>query len=260
MKNSELERLAKIIANRGYCSRRKAEELISSGHVKVDGKVETELGKKYPNNCSIDIDGQTVRVLPKDKLVYLALNKPVGFVCSASDPEGRRVVTELIPKKYGRVSPVGRLDINSQGLLFLSNDGEFINLITHPSSSPNKTYEVLVDSRLSSDELKELQEGILLEDGMTSPCKVKEVYFTDHSACYDVTIHEGKNREVRRMMQYFNKKVLSLTRIKIDIVSLGKLQKGSFVELPSTIVAKIKEGCLERKKNNTFVPARKYGE
>jgi len=254
------ERLSKIIANRGYCSRRDAEVLIAGGKVEVDGKIETELGKKFDNSCKIIIEGNELKPIKENELVYLAINKPLGFVCTADDPEGRKIVTDLVPKKYGKVYCVGRLDINSQGLLFLSNDGDFINLITHPSSSPDKTYEVLVDSKLTESEMKELSEGILLEDGMTSPCKIKEKWASNNTACYSITIHEGKNREVRRMMQYFSKNVLQLTRVKIGKISLGKLQKGNFIEIPKNIAESIKKECLERKKNNKFQPGRKYGE
>lgn len=244
----ELDRLSKIIANRGYCSRRSAEGLITSNKVKVDGVIENELGKKFPLNCKIEIEGKELKPIHKDQLVYLALNKPVGVICTAKDPEGRKTVLDLIPKKYGRVSPIGRLDINSEGLLLLSNDGEFINLITHPSSSPDKTYEVTIDSKLSNEQINELQKGILLEDGMTSPCIVKEKEVD--KAIYLITIHEGKNREVRRMMQYFSKNVLSLKRISIGFINIGKLEKGNIAELPSNVVERLKKECIKRKALN----------
>lgn len=247
---NELERLSKIIANRGYCSRRSAEELIVAKKVKVNGVIESELGKKFPSDSKIEIDGKELKPINSNQFVYLALNKPVGVICTAKDPEGRKTVLDLIPKKYGKVLPIGRLDINSEGLIFLSNDGEFINLITHPSSSPDKTYEVLIDSKLTQDQINELERGILLEDGMTSPCKVKQK--EGSQPYYLITIHEGKNREVRRMMQYFSKNVINLKRISIGFVNLGKLEKGSVAELPSSVITRFKKECLNKKENNTF--------
>ncbi len=247
------DRLQKIIAERGYCSRRKAEQLISNGKVKVDGVLVTQLGSRFPADCKIEIEGKPLLTLSESKgrFVYFAVYKPVGFICTASDPQNRRLVTQLVPPKFGRVFPVGRLDINSEGLLFLTNDGDFANLVTHPSSSPDKTYEVTVDSRLTRDQIAELQKGIMLDDGLTAPCLAKEVSFSIYGATYDVTIHEGKNREVRRMMEHFNKNVKSLKRIRIGSISLGKLAKGSYVELPQAIVDRIKRDCELRKAQNS---------
>lgn len=256
------ERLQKIIAERGYCSRRKAEQLISNGKVTVDGASVTQLGDRFPVDCKIEIEGKPLLSLKESKgeFVYLAVNKPTGFICSAADPQHRRLVTQLVPPKFGRVFPVGRLDINSEGLVFLTNDGEFANLVTHPSSSPDKTYEVKIDSRLTREQMAELSQGIMLEDGMTAPCLVKEVDLSIYGYSYWITIHEGKNREVRRMMEYFKKHVLGLKRIRIGSIEMGNLKKGAYVELPQAVVDKIKADCAARKAANDYVPPRKYGE
>lgn len=254
------ERLQKIIAMRGYCSRRDAEKLILAGHVKVDGQLINQLGTKHDLKCKIEIDGKPLLPPKIGEKVYLAVYKPLGFICSADDPQGRKLVTSLVPPKYGRVFPIGRLDINSEGLIFLTNDGEFANLLMHPSSAPSKVYRVRVDSRLTRDQQEELRNGIVLEDGLTAPCQVKETEIAINGCTYEITLHEGKNREIRRMMQYFDKKVLSLVRIQIGPVKVGNLRKGSFVLLPPAAVDKLRRDCEMRKLKNNYVAQRKYGE
>lgn len=264
----ERERLQKVIAERGYCSRRKAEELIQKGRVTVDGKVVDTLGETVSPDAHIEIDGTPLPTKEEmeSRKVYIAVYKPLGFICSAFDPQHRRLITELIPPRYGRVYPVGRLDINSEGLVFMTNDGEFANLITHPSSSPEKVYEVKIDTRLTPQQQEELRNGIMLEDGMTAPCQVKEIAFSlsevTHSinGVYRITLTEGRNREVRRMMQYFGKNVLTLKRTQIGMVKLGKLRKGSYVVLPDPIVQRIMEDCRLRKMQNDYRAPRKYGQ
>lgn len=260
------DRLQKIIAERGYCSRRKAEDLIEAGKVKVDGVLVNTLGQRFLKDCKIEIDGKPLLSL-KDSVaagqnpyVYLAINKPLGFICAASDPQHRRLVTELVPPKYGRVFPIGRLDINSEGLLLLTNDGDFSNLVMHPSSSPDKVYEVRIDSRLTYPQMDELRKGIVLEDGLTAPCQIKEVGFTLNDATYEITLHEGKNREVRRMMNYFGKNVKGLRRIQIGPLKMGNMKLGSYVVLPTAVVDKIRKNCLAKKVANDYVPPEKYGK
>lgn len=255
------ERLQKIIAMRGYCSRRIAEKLITNGKVKVNGQVVTELGAKFPIDCELEVEGKNLLAAKStDEYVYLAVNKPLGFICTTSDPQGRKLVTDLVPPKYGRVFPVGRLDINSEGLIFLTNDGEFSNLLMHPSSAPSKIYRVKIDSSLTRDQEEELKHGIMLEDGMTAPCELKRMEIFASGVTYEITLHEGKNREIRRMMDYFGKKVINLTRIQIGPIAMGNLHKGSYVVLPPAVVNRIKKDCMDRKAKNTYVPPRKYGE
>lgn len=255
-----VERLQKLISERGFCSRRKAEELIVAKRVTVDGTIVDTLGASFDPDCEIVIDGTRLptRSEIESHKVYIALNKPLGFICTASDPQHRRLVTDLVPPRYGRVYPVGRLDINSEGLVFLTNDGEFANLITHPSSAPAKVYEVTIDDRLSSEQKERLAQGIVLEDGLTAPCQVREIGISldpktgAKNGTYRIVLHEGKNREVRRMMAYFGHRVLRLRRTQIGLIKLGKLRKGSFVVIPEKVVAAIVNDCRQRKIQNDY--------
>ncbi len=265
----EIARIQKIISERGFCSRRKAEELIQAGKVEVDGKLVTELGASFPVDCEVVVDGKKLpsKAEIDSRKYYIAVNKPLGFICSASDPQNRRLVTELVPPQYGRVYPIGRLDINSEGLVFLTNDGEFDNLMMHPSSAPAKVYEVQIDGRLTPAQLEQLRNGIVLEDGLTAPCDAIEIGCSqapDFSGkvygLYKITLQEGKNREVRRMMQYFGFNVVHLKRTQIGIVKLGKMRKGSYVVLPPDIVERMRRDCLMRKAHNNYKAPRKYGE
>lgn len=247
-------RLQKIIADRGFCSRRKAEEYITAGRVTVDRRVVDQLGSSFDPNCRIEIDGF---VLPKvGQKVYLAVNKPLGFICTASDPKDRKLVTQLVPPQYGRVFPIGRLDINSEGLILLTNDGEFANLVMHPSSSPDKTYEVSIDKRLSREEMEKLSNGIMLEDGMTAPAKIREVGISIYKCTYQITIHEGRNREIRRMMEYFGKKVVKLKRITIGNIDLKEMPKGAFREIPPKVIEQLRAECLRKKKMSDYQKAK----
>lgn len=239
-------RLQKIIADRGFCSRRKAEEYITAGRVSVNHQVVDQLGSSFDPNCYIEIDGYPLAKVGQK--VYLAVNKPLGFICTASDPKDRKLVTQLVPPQYGRVFPIGRLDINSEGLILLTNDGEFANLVMHPSSSPEKTYEVSVDKRLTKDEIENLKNGIMLEDGMTAPAKVREVGISIYRCTYQITIHEGKNREIRRMMEYFGKRVVKLKRITIGNIDLKDMPKGAYREVPSKVIEQLRAECLRKKK------------
>lgn len=239
-------RLQKIIADRGFCSRRKAEELIVAEKVKVNGEIINTLGMSFDPNCKIEIDGYELKK-PGQK-VYLAVNKPLGFICTADDPQHRKLVTQLVPPQYGRVVPVGRLDINSEGLIILTNDGEFVNLVTHPSSSPDKVYEVKIDGRLTREDREKIQKGILLDDGYTAPAVIKEMMTSIYGCLYQITIHEGKNREIRRMMEYFNKKVISLKRIAVGPIKLKDMPRGAYREIPLKIINEMLVDCREKKR------------
>lgn len=244
-------RLQKIIADRGFCSRRKAEEYITAGRVTVNHVVVDKLGSMFAPNVRIEIDGYPL-ALPGQK-VYLAVNKPLGFICTASDPQDRKLVTQLVPPQYGRVFPVGRLDINSEGLTLLTNDGEFANLIMHPSSSPDKVYEVKIDKRLSEDDLDKLRKGIMLEDGLTAPALVKEIGISLYGCTYQLTIHEGKNREIRRMMEALGRRVLSLKRTAIGTIRLKDMPRGAYKEIPMKVVDQMIADCKKRKVQNDIL-------
>lgn len=248
-----LVRLQKIIADRGYCSRRKAEQYILDNKVKVDGKLVCELGVKFEEDSAvIEIDGSLLNPEKNRKKYYFLVNKPCGFITSLSDDRGRKTVDKLIPPKYGRLFPVGRLDINTSGALIMTNDGDFANLVMHPSSSFNKTYSVEVTGRFSSLDKSRLEKGILLEDGKTAPAKVEIISVSLQSSKVNITIHEGKNREVRRMMEALNHRVISLARIKIGNMSISKLKTAQYAEIPERIIDQIKQKCLYNRKHNSY--------
>lgn len=218
------QRLQKIIAAAGHCSRRRAEELIAAGRVRVNGHV-AELGEKA--------DAQTAKILIDDKplqsaekLVYVLLNKPLGIVTTLSDPEGRPVVTDLVSDLKVRVFPVGRLDINTSGLLLLTNDGDLANRLAHPSRQVNKRYLVKVRGHLSNDSKRQLEEGIKLEDGMTSPAKVVNLRIRGGHTWFELIIHEGRNRQVRRMCEALGYQVSRLVRVGYAFLTLDDLAPG----------------------------------
>jgi 23S rRNA pseudouridine2605 synthase len=218
------QRLQKIIAAAGHCSRRRAEELIAAGRVRVNGHV-AELGEKA--------DAQTAKILIDDKplqsaekLVYVLLNKPLGIVTTLSDPEGRPVVTDLVSDLKVRLFPVGRLDINTSGLLLLTNDGDLANRLAHPSRQVNKRYLVKVRGHLSNDSKRQLEEGIKLEDGMTSPAKVLNLRIRGGHTWFELIIHEGRNRQVRRMCEALGYQVSRLVRVGYAFLTLDGLAPG----------------------------------
>ncbi len=252
----ENERLQKILSSLGVCSRRKGEQLILNGRVKVNGEVITELGFKCSLDDEIIVDEEVVNSASKDekKYVYLAFNKPYDVVSTASDPQGRKTVLDYVPKEYGRVYPVGRLDRNSTGLLLLTNDGEFANLITHPSSSPEKEYVVKVKNPLRGDEIDRLGKGLyVLKDAYTaSPCQAKVIRHDQESVIFDIILHEGKKREIRHMMDTLDHPVKLLMRIRIGDINLGRLKEGEIKEIPQDIIDKMKNECYQRKDNNPY--------
>lgn len=217
------ERLHKIIARAGVCSRRRAEELITAGRVKVNGCVITRLGQKVdPDTDSIAVD-DVILTVSKPK-VYLMLHKPPGYVTTVHDPQGRPTVLDLVPKGI-RLFPVGRLDYNSEGLLILTNDGALAYRLTHPSVGVVKTYEVWVLGH-PGDKTKQLVTGIQLEDGPAQAVKVSAVGTWEQGTCWEVEMMEGRKREVRRLFQAIGAPVKRLIRRKIGPLSLGQLPPG----------------------------------
>lgn len=244
-------RIQKIIADSGYCSRRKAEELIQEGRIKFYGHVISELGFKCFPTDEITIDD---KLLPKKKshFTYLALNKPLGYVSTLSDPQGRKTIKDLIPSKYGRLFPVGRLDFNSAGLMIMTDDGEFANLVSHPSSAPEKEYIVTCKNPLNGNEVEELEKGIYIksEGYRAFPAKAKVLKSDADSIVLSIIIHEGKKREVRHMMETLNHPVYSLVRVRIASIELGSLKRGEFQNIDESKIENIKLECLKRKKQN----------
>lgn len=242
----ELIRLQKAIADTGFTSRRKAEELILAGRVKVNGLVVTSLGSKVNESAEIMIDDK--KIYKQNGVSYL-FNKPLGVLCTVKDDRGRPTVVDYFKDKKERLYPVGRLDFNTSGLLVMTNDGELANLMTHPSSHLNKTYVAKISRPLTNEEKIEMEKGIKLEDGYTAPCSV----YIHENGNVSVTIHEGRNRQVRRMFEYFDIKVLALTRISIGFLKLENLKRGEYRLLTSEEVKRIKVLCEHEKAKNIFI-------
>lgn len=227
------ERLNKLLAQAGIASRRRADELIESGMVSVNGEIVTELGAKAdPETDNIKFDGKTINEkLVKRENIYILLNKPKGFLSSVADPEGRPLVTDLVPKKLGKVYPVGRLDYNTEGLLILTNDGEFTNLVASSKKIP-KVYEVKVKGLPNTNAINKLRRGIVLEDGFkTAPAEIKDLKPTDKNGWYEVTLYEGHNQQIRKMFDAVGHSVTKLRRIAIGHIKDDKIPVGAYREL-----------------------------
>lgn len=221
------ERLQKILASAGLASRRAAETMITDGRVTVNGAVVTELGTKAdPDSDKIALDGKPVTVAKKR--VYLVLNKPAGYVTTLSDPGGRPVVTELLKDIKERVFPVGRLDFNTEGLLILTNDGEWANRLAHPRHEVEKEYLVKIRGDLSADKISQLSEGVALEDGLTAPARVEIIRILEKNVWFTITIHEGRYRQVRRMCEALGLPLVKLKRIRYGNILLGELKAGEY--------------------------------
>ena len=222
------ERLQKFLANAGVASRRKCEELILEGKVEVNGKTVTELGKKVSIKDVVKYNGKIVK--PEEEKVYILLNKPIGYVTTAKDQFQRETVLDLV-KIDKRIVPVGRLDMYTSGALILTNDGDFVNMLTHPKNEVNKTYNVTVKGSITKEELTQLEKGVEINDGyVTKPAKVKILKIDEEKniSRIQITIHEGKNRQVRKMCEAINKKVLALHRSKIDNIEVNNLKIGKW--------------------------------
>ncbi len=244
---NEKIRLQKIIAQAGIASRREAERLIADGQVTVNGKRIVDLGTKVdPEDSHIKVKGKLIR--PETRKVYLILNKPDGFVTTMKDPEGRPTVIDLIHRIKERVTPVGRLDFHTEGLLLLTNDGDLAHAITHPTRHLPKVYRVKVKGKPSPEKLQRLRRGIRLEEGMTAPMEIKKIKNLPANAILEITLHEGKNRQIRRMFDKIGHSVLKLTRTRIGPIHLGSLAQGKFRKLDAWEVEKLMAAV--RKKNS----------
>lgn len=226
----EKVRIQKIIAESGYCSRRKAEELIAGGAVTVNGRPCT-LGDKADKRDVIAINGKAIGAVPAEKR-YIMLNKPRGYITTMSDEQGRRTAVELLEGVTERVVPVGRLDRNSEGLLLFTNDGEFANEITHPSRHVSKTYRVTIDGRVNEDQLLRMSAGVVLDDGTkTLPCSVDVLMEQPDRTVLRIVIKQGLNRQIRRMCTAVGLNVGRLRRVAIGGVKLGMLKPGEWRDL-----------------------------
>lgn len=230
MKDNRI-RLQKFMADSGVASRRKSEELIEQGRVKVNGRVAMIGDKVDPIRDKVTVRGKTI-IASKEK-VYIMLHKPRGFITTMSDEHDRKCVAELVKDIPEKVFPVGRLDRNSEGLLIMTNDGEFSNKLTHPSSHVNKTYRVTVSGKVSEEQIIKLSTGIDIDDDgrLTLPCDVFVIERKEDRTVLNFIIHEGRNRQIRKMCDKVGLEVLRLKRTEIAGVKLGMLGQGKWRHL-----------------------------
>jgi len=235
-----LERLNKLIAQAGVASRRGADELIKNGEVSVNGEIVTELGRKAnPETDHIKVGGKLInaRIASREK-VYILLNKPKGYLSSAADPEGRKLVTDLV-KGYGKLHPVGRLDYNTEGLIILTNDGDFTNTVSSSRTIP-KVYEVKVKGLPNENAINKLRRGVRLDDGFkTAPAQIRELKGTDKNGWFEVTLFEGHNQQIRKMFDSVGHSVVKLKRTSIGSINYDKLPVGAYRELDAEEIKNI---------------------
>jgi 23S rRNA pseudouridine2605 synthase len=232
-----MERLQKVIANSGLTSRRKAEELIVSGKVKVNGEVITSLGTKVKDNDEIEVNGN---IISKEDKVYYILNKPRGVITSTSDEHDRTTVVNLIEDDK-RIYPVGRLDYDTTGLLILTNDGELANKLMHPKNEIDKVYVAKINGMLNPKELMKLKSGVIIDGTKTRRARVKIRKYDKNTdtSIVEITIHEGKNHQVKKMFEAVNHEVLKLKRERIAFLDLTGLKSGEYRKLNPKEVAKL---------------------
>jgi 23S rRNA pseudouridine2605 synthase len=235
------ERLQKILSRAGVASRRKAEEMIAAGRVRVNGKVVREPGTTADIRTDrIEADGTALR---PERLRYFLFHKPDRTITSVKDPQGRRTVLDFFPRVTERIFPVGRLDYHSEGLLLLTNDGDLDYILTHPSKGVPKVYEVTVRGKYSETLAAKMARGVNLPDGRTAPCEIEVLSYdeTRNRTHLRMTLHEGKNREIRRMMEMFHYPVFALKRVQYSFLTLDGVAKGTFRRLSKEEVQKLYE-------------------
>ncbi len=217
-------RLNKYIARAGLASRRRADQLIAYGKVRVNGRVCRELGTIVGAADKVDVSGTPLAIA--ENAAYLVMHKPVGVMTTMRDPQGRRTIVELIPKKLPRMVPVGRLDYDTAGVLLLTNDGELANRLMHPRFGVEKTYRATISGRLSPEDVKRLHDGVAVDGQSASGAKIRVISVRAGYCVVDITIHEGRNRQVRKMFEALCHPVLTLVRLQFGPISLGDLGVG----------------------------------
>lgn len=222
-------RINKYIAQAGVASRRKADELITNGNVKINGCTMKEPGYDVQDGDVIEVNGSVVA--PESKFEYVLLNKPTGYITTAKDEQGRATVMELVADIDARLFPIGRLDNNTSGLLIMTNDGDMSYKLTHPKHHVYKTYRARVAGVLSNEKVAKLRKGVDIGGFITSPAKVEIIKGNQHSTIVEISIFEGKNRQVRKMFASVGNKVQELERVAIGEIKIGHLQQGHYRKL-----------------------------
>lgn len=240
-------RLQKLIAEAGICSRRKAEELITQGKVKVNGHPVSLGDKADPIKDIITVNGERIYISRKKSYRYIMLNKPRGYVTSMSDELDRRVVTELLDGVNERVYPIGRLDRNSEGLLLFTNDGKFANDVMHPSRKISKTYRVTVRPDVNDEQLVELSEGVEIDGRKTAPATILVLDKQPGRVVLQMTIHEGRNRQIRKMCEAVGLEVARLKRISVGPIKLGMLKPSEWRDLTPDELRAIRTAITKKK-------------
>ena len=241
------ERLQKVLAQAGVASRRASEKLIIAGRVTVNGRIVTELGTKVDlNQDTVKVDGKPIEV--KERFVYYILHKPRGYLTTVEDDRGRRTVMQLLEPVKERIYPVGRLDYDSEGLLLLTNDGQLAHRLMHPRYQVRKFYLVEVTGEVSQAALETLRSGVQLDDGITSSAYVELLANSPQKSLLKIGIHEGRNRQIRRMCQAVGLPVRRLIRTQFGPIKLGKLSPGKFSQLTAQEVGKLKQAVKHRGK------------
>ena len=239
------QRLQRILAAAGVGSRRHCETLITTGRVAVDGRVVTELGTKAdPQKCEIALDGKPIA--SSQKKVYILLNKPPGYTSTRHDPHATNTVIDLVKDVDAFLYPVGRLDVDTSGLLILTNDGDLTKLLTHPSHEVEKTYVAVARGRISAAKLSRLERGVEMEDGVTAPARSRLLSYSSRAdeSTVELTIHEGRKRQVRRMFESIGHRVTHLSRTRLGELGLGELRQGEWRYLTQKEVAHLKKRAV----------------
>ncbi len=241
MNSKKIERLHKILAHAGVGSRRHCEELIAAGRVTVNSKRVTEMGFLVDlQKDTICYDGMPIK---KEKKIYYLLNKPRGYACTNYDELGRPRAIDLLGHVSQRIYTVGRLDVDSEGLIVLTNDGEFANILSHPRYSVPKTYQVEVEGHITREDIKALEHGIWLSEGKTSPAKITNIKSGSKTSRLEITLREGRNREIRRILARLEYEVRTLRRIKIGWLSAPQLKIGKYRRLSDAEVRRFYREC-----------------
>lgn len=229
--NNGLVRLQKYMANLGIASRRKSEQMIADGMVKVNGRTAAIGDKVNPKRDKVTVRGRKIAAGAKAKRYYIMLNKPRGYVTTMSDEMGRKCVAELVKDIPARIYPVGRLDRDSEGLLLMTNDGEFANRVTHPSKHVYKVYRVTVRPAINEEQLVEMSSGMVIDGKKTAPAEVRVVQREEGRCVLEIILREGRNRQIRKMCEQLGLEVPRLKRIAVGQVKLGGLKSGAWREL-----------------------------
>ena len=240
------QRIQKVLADQGICSRREAERLIAAGKVKVNGHPVTLGDKMDPDYDKVMIDGQTQRIVRKRQYTYIMLHKPRGYLTTRSDDRGRKTVMDLVSDVPAMLRPVGRLDKDSEGLLLMTNDGAFAQAVTHPSGGISKLYRVTVQPRADESQILKMSSGVVLDDGTkTMPCAINVVTDEPGRTVMEMTLKEGKNREIRRMCEAVGLEVVRLKRNAEGVVKLGMLKPGTYRELTKAEVSGLRAAAAK---------------